>query len=138
MFLKIDYLIKLVIISYLPSSVITRFYFLLLCLRFLHSNFIKDNLMEVILRARIYQAALTWFAYEPSWYNQGNRDQLIQDLSILKDFCQELVAEENERNAKKTDATPHYDRSFDAEKQAQGYFKTNRFFFYFSLNQLQL
>lgn len=81
-------------LSIQPSSLCVRFRLLLLCLRILHTSAIQDNLLETLLRERLYQSALTWFFHQPSFFNPHNRKLLEEDIQVLISFNKELQAED--------------------------------------------
>jgi hypothetical protein len=52
-------------LSALHASIATRFRLLLLCLRVIHSGALGD-ISEMLLRERVYLAAVSWFCHEAS------------------------------------------------------------------------
>ena len=86
-----------------PQSVIIRFRLLLLCLRLLYTRAVQNNMIEAVLREKLYKAALTWFFHspryvvneadsqQPSWYDPKNREALLEDIQILVAFNKELL-----------------------------------------------
>ncbi|PRP86765.1 phosphatidylinositol 4 kinase, putative-like [Planoprotostelium fungivorum] len=77
----------------LPLSVAIRFRLLLLCLELIHSGSVRDIALEHVLRERVYRCALHWFTYEPSWYNQTDRQILTADVHAIVDFCKLIQKE---------------------------------------------
>jgi phosphatidylinositol 4-kinase len=88
-------------ISILPVSMCTRFRLLLLAVRYMQSGAIKDEMLENLLRERVYLAALYWFCHEQTWYDPGDRANLVDDVQLLIDFCKAMVAEEGYQKKRK-------------------------------------
>eukprot|EP01116_Phalansterium_solitarium_P022214 TRINITY_DN7253_c0_g1_i2.p1 TRINITY_DN7253_c0_g1~~TRINITY_DN7253_c0_g1_i2.p1 ORF type:complete len:2046 (+),score=784.72 TRINITY_DN7253_c0_g1_i2:171-6308(+) len=108
------------LLSYMPLSVCCRFRLLLLCLKVLHSDVIGDNMLETLLRERVYQAALGWFNYKPNWFDPGRREQLVDDVNQLIAFGKELAQEQvfEKRNVDRLAEMAQYYESFpDAKPQ---------------------
>ncbi|KAF2076319.1 hypothetical protein CYY_002375 [Polysphondylium violaceum] len=84
------------LLSVSPKSLGTRFKLLLLCMRLIQGDHIRDVQSARLLRQRVYLASLGWFYLPPIWYGPaeaGNQSQLEVDTKIMIDFCRCLQAE---------------------------------------------
>ncbi|KAH3743357.1 phosphatidylinositol 4-kinase alpha [Pelomyxa schiedti] len=73
----------------LPSSLGTRFQILLLAMQVFPSC-----VEESYLRQRIFACAFQWFENFPIWYEPSTREELVEDVKVLVDFCK-LVAQDH-------------------------------------------
>eukprot|EP01117_Protostelium_nocturnum_P007910 TRINITY_DN2825_c0_g1_i1.p1 TRINITY_DN2825_c0_g1~~TRINITY_DN2825_c0_g1_i1.p1 ORF type:complete len:1936 (+),score=831.43 TRINITY_DN2825_c0_g1_i1:212-6019(+) len=103
----------------LPAALSARFKLLLLCMQILHSKLIHDNLLETLLRNRVYKCTLNWFCFEPIWYNQDDRRSLANDVKTLIEFCKRIQAEERETIPHTSTLTFHQDEAINKQETFQ-------------------
>ncbi|EFA85243.1 phosphatidylinositol 4-kinase [Heterostelium album PN500] len=81
-------------LSVSPKSLGTRFSLLLLCMKFVQGDHISDASSAMLLRKRVYLAALSWFYMPPIWYGLNESSgELNTDTKTLIDFCKALQHE---------------------------------------------
>eukprot|EP01132_Coremiostelium_polycephalum_P009672 gene9672-11857_t len=81
-------------LSVSPKSLGTRFKLLLLCMKIIQGDHIKDVSCSKLMRERVYLGALSWFYLPPIWYGSSEaRDELQSDTKTLIEFCKSLQSE---------------------------------------------